>query len=434
MKDILLTKLNTRQATLVVIGLGYVGLPLAVEFARAGLKVIGVDVDQRKVEAIGRQESYIADVPTPDLAELVTRGRLRASADYSVVAEADAVIICVPTPLNKTRDPDMSYIVDATEKVVQYCRAGTVLVLESTTYPGTTDEILVARVREKGFNIGTDLFVAFSPERIDPANPKFGVRNTPKVVGGVTPACAEVTTALYSLAVDQVVPVSSTRAAEMVKLLENTFRAVNIALINEMALMCDRLGVDVWEIIDAAATKPYGFMKFTPGPGIGGHCIPIDPLYLSWKLKTLNYSARFIELADSINSRMPEHVVMRVVDALNHQGRALKGSQLLVLGVAYKKDVDDMRESPAIEIILLLHERQAEVSYHDPHVAQARFDQISLTSTALTPAALQAADCVIVITDHQQIDWGMVAEHARLIVDTRNVLKNRPTQGQLVKL
>jgi UDP-N-acetyl-D-glucosamine dehydrogenase len=425
----LLETIRDRKATLAVVGLGYVGLPLAVEFARAGLAVVGIDVDPRKVAALERGESYIPDVPSALLAELVQSGGLRATGDYSALAAADAVSICVPTPLNKTRDPDMSYVIEAAAQVARYAHPGLLIVLESTTYPGTTEEILLPRLQEAGFVVGRDVFLAFSPERIDPGNARYGVRNTPKVVGGATPACTEAVTALYSLAVEQVVPVSSMRAAEMVKLLENTFRAVNIGLVNEMALMCDKLDVDVWEVIEAASTKPYGFMPFTPGPGIGGHCIPIDPLYLSWKLKSLNYTARFIELADSINSRMPAHVVSLVADALNDDGRALNGARVLVLGVAYKKDSDDVRESPALDLMTELAARKATVSYHDPYVASLTLGAQTLASQPLTPEAVRAADCVVVATDHAAIDWALVAAQARVVVDTRNALRDQPGAG-----
>jgi UDP-N-acetyl-D-glucosamine dehydrogenase len=434
MKQQLLDRIRNKTAVVGVIGLGYVGLPLAVEFAKAGLKVVGIDVDARKVEAVNRGQSYIPDVPAAEVAALHTAGRLTATTDYAALRGCDAVSICVPTPLNKTRDPDMSYIISAADQIAEYCHPGFVIVLESTTYPGTTDEILQPRVQAKGFTVGRDVFLAFSPERIDPGNAHYGVRNTPKVIGGATPACTAVAQALYALAIDTVVPVSSMRAAEMVKLLENTFRAVNIGLVNEMALMCDKLGVNVWEVIEAAATKPYGFMKFTPGPGIGGHCIPIDPLYLSWKLKSLNYTARFIELADSINSHMPEHVVELTMEALNDEGRALRGAKVLILGVAYKKDIDDLRESPALDVMVELLKRKAAVTYHDPFVPQLQLEGVTLASTALTPETLQAADCVLVITDHSSFDWALIRQQARLIVDTRNALRGPGAGARVVTL
>lgn len=436
MKTELLEKIQRRAVRLGVVGLGYVGLPLAVEFAQAGLEVVGIDLDPRKVEAITRGQSYIPDIPSATVAALVQAGRLSATSDYAVLRTCDAVSICVPTPLNKTRDPDMSYVINAATQVAEFAHAGLIIVLESTTYPGTTEEILLPRLQAAGWRIGTDVFLAFSPERIDPGNQRYQVRNTPKVLGGATPACTEVARALYELAVDVIVPVSSMRAAEMVKLLENTFRAVNIGLVNEMALMCAKLDVDVWEVIEAASTKPYGYMRFTPGPGIGGHCIPVDPLYLSWKLKSLNYTARFIELADSINSRMPAHVVALVADALNESRRALNGSHLLVLGVAYKRDIDDVRESPALDVLTELLARKAGVSYHDPFVARITLDGQVFESQPLTAAALAAADCVIVITDHSQFDWDWVRQHARVIVDTRNALRGPAPAGsaRIVKL
>ncbi len=430
----LLDKIQAKQVTLGIAGLGYVGLPLAVEFAQAGIRVIGIDPDSRKVNAINAGESYIPDVPSATVAQLVAHGRLKASTDYAVLAECDAVSICVPTPLNKTRDPDMSYVIGAANQVAAYCHADFLIVLESTTYPGTTEEILLPKLQAAGWQVGQDVFLAFSPERIDPGNAHYGVRNTPKVVGGATPACTEMATALYSLAVDQVVPVSSLRTAELVKLLENTFRAVNIGLVNEMALMCDKLNVDVWEVIEAAATKPYGYMKFTPGPGIGGHCIPIDPLYLSWKLKSLNYTARFIELADSINSRMPEHVVSLVADGLNDDGRAINGAGVLVLGVAYKKDINDLRESPALDIITELAARKARVTYHDPWVPSLAVDGLRLETQPLTAESLQAADCVVIATDHSSFDWDLVRANARLVIDTRNALNGRSGAARVIRL
>ncbi|MEP7359241.1 MAG: nucleotide sugar dehydrogenase, partial [Anaerolineales bacterium] len=389
---------------------------------------------ERKITSLGRGESYIADVPSPALASLVQAGKFRAVRDYAALRECDAVSICVPTPLNKTRDPDMSYVIEAANQVAANCHAGLVIVLESTTYPGTTEEILQPRLEAAGFTVGQDVFLAFSPERIDPGNARFGVRNTPKVLGGATAACTEVATALYQVAVDVIVPVSSMRAAEMVKLLENTFRAVNIGLVNEMALMCAKLDVDVWEVLDAAASKPYGYMPFTPGPGIGGHCIPIDPLYLSWKLKTLNYTARFIELADSVNSRMPEHVVSLIADALNDDGRAMNGARVLILGVAYKPDTNDVRESPALDVIATLLLHKAQVSYHDPYVPSVAMDGLRLQSQPFTAETLQAADCVVITADRAALDWALVSAHARLVVDTRNALKGRSGPARVVRL
>jgi len=434
-------KVKDRTAVVSVIGLGYVGLPLAVEFAREGLRVVGIDVSAEKVEALNAGRSYIPDIPEADVAVLVKRGLLRATTDYAVLRDenVDAVSICVPTPLRKTRDPDMSYVIAAADEVAQYCHPGLLIVLESTTYPGTTEEILLPRLIHNGFRVGEDVFLAFSPERIDPGNREFGVRNTPKVIGGTTPNCGEVATALYSTAVNTVVPVSSTQAAEMVKLLENTFRAVNIGLVNEMAIICDKIGVNVWEVISAARTKPFGFMPFYPGPGLGGHCIPIDPLYLSWRMKSFNYNARFIELADQINTSMPLHVVTKVADALNEVGKPVRGSKIVVLGAAYKRDVDDVRESPALDVIKLLLDRHAEVSYYDPYVPKVSLESVGghgvMQSIAYDLATLAAADCLVIITDHSTFDWKEIAGAAQLIVDTRNVTAGVAASGaRIVKL
>jgi UDP-N-acetyl-D-glucosamine dehydrogenase len=431
----LLQRLNGRTATVGIIGLGYVGLPLAVEFAEAGFNVIGLDLDASKVNQLNSGESYIIDIPTERMAPLVKAGKLRATTQYADLGAADTVSICVPTPLRKTKDPDMSFVISSVNSVAEICHAGMLIVLESTTYPGTTHEIVIPAVQKKGFTPGVDVFVAFSPERIDPGNPKYGVRNTPKVVGGVTPACIEVTQALYSSAVDTVVPVSSPAAAEMVKLLENTFRAVNIGLVNEMALMCDKLGVDVWEVIRAAATKPFGFMPFYPGPGLGGHCIPVDPHYLSWKLKTLNYNARFIELASEINTSMPLYVMTKITDALNDAGKAVRGSKVVVLGVAYKRDVDDVRESPALDILGLLHEKGADVVYHDPFVETVRLEgEHRMSSVPYSTALLESADCVVIVTDHSTFDYQQVVDHSRLIVDTRHAVSPRTGKATVVSL
>lgn len=434
-KQELLNRLNQRTARVGVVGLGYVGLPLAVEFAEAGFTVIGVDVSAPKVEQLNRGESYILDVPTERLAPLVASGKLCASTDYSALQQADTVSICVPTPLRKTKDPDMSYVIESVEAVSAVAHDGMLIILESTTYPGTTEEIIVPRLKSRGFTVGEDVFVAFSPERVDPSNPKFGVRNTPKVVGGVTPACTEVSGVLYRTAVDNVLEVSSPTAAEMVKLLENTFRAVNIGLVNEMALMCDKLGVDVWEVIRGASTKPFGFMPFYPGPGLGGHCIPIDPLYLSWKLKALNYNARFIELASEINTSMPLYVINKVALALNDDSKSIKGSKVVVLGVAYKRDVDDVRESPALDVIGLLQERGADVVYHDPYVEQVRLEEGEIMrSVAYTDALLETADCVVIVTDHTVFDWQHVLDHSRVVVDTRHATYPRAGRARVVSL
>lgn len=428
MKDALLRRIESREAVVAIVGLGYVGLPLAVAFAEIGFSVVGIDVDGNKVAALNRGESYVQDIPSARLQGI--RGKLTATTDYALLTQCDAAIICVPTPLNKTRDPDVRYLIAAGEAVARHIHPGMVVVLESTTYPGTTVELLLPmltarttleRLGVSTFDVGKDFFLAFSPERIDPGRKDFMVENTPKVVGGVTAACSEVAAALYGSAIHTVVPVSSTQTAEMVKLLENTFRAVNIALVNEVAIMCDKLGIDVWEVIDAAATKPYGFMKFTPGPGVGGHCIPLDPHYLSWKLKTLNYNARFIQLAGEINTEMPRYWVEKVQDALNGAGKAMKGSRVLVLGVAYKKDIDDLRESPALDVIELLRAKGADVRYHDPYVATLTHNGHGLTSEPELEAAIDAADCVMIVTDHSIYDWGAVQRRARLVVDTRHV-------------
>jgi UDP-N-acetyl-D-glucosamine dehydrogenase len=419
----LLDHLNDRTARVAVLGLGYVGLPLATVFADAGFRVIGIDPDKRKVDTVQRGESHIQDVSTEHVARLVKAGKLEATTDFAILAEVEAVSICVPTPLRKTGDPDLSFILDATTELANYVHPGMVIVLESTTYPGTTREILLPKLGdEKGLSVGENFFLAFSPERVDPGREDWTTLNTPKVIGGITPACSEVASAWYSQALQSVVPVSSAEVAEMAKLLENTFRMINIGLVNEMAIMCDRLGVDVWEVIDAAATKPFGFMKFTPGPGLGGHCIPIDPLYLSWKLRALNYTARFIELASEINTGMPRYVVGKVQDALNNQSKSLKGSRVLVLGVAYKPDIDDLRESPALDVIGLLEQKGAEVLYHDPHIPCLRHDGWERESVSDLMEAVRSTDCVVIITNHSSYDYKAILEAARVVVDTRNAL------------
>ncbi|HEY0069635.1 MAG TPA: nucleotide sugar dehydrogenase [Chloroflexia bacterium] len=423
----LVNKLRNREAHVGIIGLGYVGLPLAVIFAEAGYRVTGIDLDARKVDALKHGESYIEDVASEAIKPLVDKGLLDATTDFSVLREIDAVSICVPTPLRKTRDPDVSYILAANEEVARYLHPGMAIVLESTTYPGTTTELVLPKLREGGLTVGEDFFLAFSPERVDPGRADWTTRTTPKVIGGVTPGCLEVALAFYGGAIEKLVPVSSTEAAEMVKLLENTFRAVNIGLVNEVLLMCDKLRLDVWEVIDAAATKPFGFMKFTPGPGLGGHCIPIDPLYLSWKLKTLNYNARFIELASEINTEMPVYWVQKVQDALNEEAKPVKGSKVLVLGVAYKKDVSDIRESPAMDIILLLQEKGAQVSYHDPHVPAFHHETLEMASVTDLEAALRDNDCTMIVTDHSSYDWDAIHRHAKVLVDTRHALGGKPS-------
>ncbi|HEX8229349.1 MAG TPA: nucleotide sugar dehydrogenase [Chloroflexia bacterium] len=422
----LIEKLRRREARVGIIGLGYVGLPLAVLFAEAGYHVIGIDVDGRKVDALNRGESYIEDVPAEAIRPLVAKGLLKATTNFAALREIDAVSICVPTPLRKTRDPDVSYILAANDEVARYLHPGMAIVLESTTYPGTTSELVLPKLRESGLRVGEDFFLAFSPERVDPGRTDWTTRTTPKVIGGVTPACLDVAQAYYGVAIERLVPVSSPEAAEMVKLLENTFRAVNIGLVNEVLLMCDKLGLDVWEVIDAAATKPFGFMKFTPGPGLGGHCIPIDPLYLSWKLKTLNYNARFIELASEINTEMPLYWVQKVQDALNDEAKPVRGSRVLVLGVAYKKDVSDIRESPAMDIIMLLQEKGAQVSYHDPHVPAFHHETLEMASVTDLEVALRENDCTMIVTDHSSYDWSLIHRRAKLLVDTRHALGTKP--------
>lgn len=431
----LLERLRNHTATIGVVGLGYVGLPLAVAFAEQGYRVIGVDVSTSKVEQLNNGVSYIIDIPSEQLAPIVQNGLFKATTDYEALREADAISICVPTPLRKTKDPDMTYVIQAADSIQQICHPGMMVSLESTTYPGTTEEVIAPRLIDNGLKIGEDVFVVFSPERIDPANAVYTVRNIPRVVGGVTPACLEAAVAYYSAVVEQVIPVSSTTTAEMVKLLENTFRAVNIGLANEVALMCDRLGIDVWEVIKAAATKPFGFMPHYPGPGLGGHCIPLDPHYLSWKLRTLNYRARFIELASEINTGMPEYVVDKVTMALNEDTKPVRGSRVGLLGMAYKRDVDDVRESPAFDILYLLAELGAQVEWADPHVESIWLEDGSLsTHTEVTPAWLASLDCVVVVTDHQAFDWAMIAQHARVVVDTRNALAGFSPTGRVIGL
>jgi UDP-N-acetyl-D-glucosamine dehydrogenase len=434
-KQELLKKINDRTALVSVVGMGYVGLPLAVEFAEAGFSVLALDVDAKKVESLNKGESYIDDIPTVRLKPLVNSGKFRATTNYAELSAVDAISICVPTPLNKTRDPDMSYINHAIDAISAVAHEGLLVVLESTTYPGTTDEVIRPRLEKNGWQVGRDIFIAFSPERIDPGNKVYQVRNTPKVVGGITPDCTEVASSLYGTSVDTVVPVSSPTSAEMVKLLENTFRAVNIGLVNEMALMCNKLNIDVWEVIHAASTKPFGFMPFYPGPGLGGHCIPVDPHYLSWKLKTLNYTARFIELASEINTSMPLYVIDKITDALNDASKAVRGSRIVVLGVAYKRNVNDVRESPALDVIELLRQKGADVVYHDPHVPSLRLEEGHIMeSCAYSNDLLRDADCVVIITDHVFYNWQDVVNRSRLIVDTRHVAVGLHGDARIVTL
>jgi UDP-N-acetyl-D-glucosamine dehydrogenase len=426
------SKITSHSARVGIVGLGYVGLPLAVEFAQAGFRVTGIDVQQSKVDQLNAGESYIQDIPTEVLRPLVEAGRLEATTEFSVVRDLDTIDICVPTPLRKTKDPDMSYIVSACEAIAKFFKPGTLVILESTTYPGTTDEVVLPMLEKNGLKVGEDFFLCFSPERVDPGNPKYQTKNIPKVVGGVTAACTEMGALFYRQALEHVVPVSSTSAAEMAKLLENTFRMINIGLVNELAMMCDRMGINIWEVIDAAATKPFGFMPFYPGPGLGGHCIPIDPFYLSWKTKQAGIEARFIELAGYINGQMPHFVVTKIQDALNDRAKPVKGSHVHVLGVAYKRNIDDVRESPALDIILLLEKLGAKVTYSDPFVPTIRLDGTSLCALAVD-SSVEAADCVVIITDHTDFDYERIYDKAKLIVDTRNAYRNRKSE-KIVRL
>lgn len=431
----LLDRLNNRSARVSVIGLGYVGLPLAVEFAEAGFTVVGLDVAADKVESINRGESYIIDIPSARVLPLVKSGKLCATTRYDDLRDADTVSICVPTPLNAIKEPDMSFVIDAVESIAKICHDGMLIVLESTAYPGAAEETILPRLAHNSFKVGENVFVAFSPERIDPGNPRYHLRNTPKVIGGVTPECTEVTIALYKAAVDTIVPVSSPKTAEMVKLMENTFRAVNIGLANEMAIMCDLLDVDVWEVIKAATSKPFGYMPFYPGPGVGGHCIPVDPLYLSWKMKTLHYNSKYIQLASEMNAYMPHFVMDKITDGLNDDGKSVRGANIVVLGVAYKRDIDDVRESPALDVLKLLHEKGANVVYHDPFVAKLHLeDGTTMQNTAYSDELLNSADCVVITTDHSQFDYQHVLDHARLVVDTRHVTSPRTGKARVVLL
>ncbi len=415
--------IKDRGARVGIIGLGYVGLPLAAEFAKGGFRVTGFEVDAQKVRDIKDGESYIADVPTAEVAELVKKGLLTATLDFAGLRKMDAVIICVPTPLRKSKDPDVSYIVASVKEARKYLRRGQLIILESTTYPGTTKELVKPMLETGGLKAGRDFFLAFSPERVDPGNSKYGVKNTPKVVGGHTPACTALAAALYGAVIDRVLPVSGTEAAELVKLLENTFRAVNIAMINEMALMCHKLGLDVWEVIGAASSKPFGFMPFYPGPGIGGHCIPLDPHYLGWKMKTLNFEPRFIELAGAINSSMPAHAVERVGELLNARGKALSRSRVLMIGMAYKPDISDPRESPAHDVLILLEKTGAKADFYDPYVAEADIEGVTRRSRRDALRRIKDYDCVIIVTPHSCIDYADIVKKARLVFDTRNATK-----------
>ena len=431
----LIERIEAKEAKVGIIGMGYVGLPLSVEFSKGGLQTFGIDLSAEKVDSINRGQSYIGDVPDDELAQLVKDETLSATTDFSILSDIDCVCICVPTPLSKTKDPDISHIVSACDGIARYAHKDMLVVLESTTYPGSTEELILPRLKVDGAQAGTDFFLAFSPERVDPGNDHWTTRNTPKVIGGITPQCTAVAVALYKHAVDTVVPLSSPSAAEMVKLLENTFRTVNVGLVNEVALICDRLDLNVWEIIEAAATKPFGFMQFFPGPGLGGHCLPIDPLYLSWKMRGMDYETRFIDLADKINSSMPHHVVQKVADALNESEKALNGSRVLILGAAYKADVDDVRESPAIHIIELLRRKGVNAVYNDPHVPTLQVEVgEDLQSVDLTDAELEKADVVVIVTGHSAYEWQQVADNAGVVVDTRNALQNFEGSAKVVRL
>jgi UDP-N-acetyl-D-glucosamine dehydrogenase len=427
-------KLKDKKATVGIIGLGYVGLPLAVALGNSGFSVLGLDINKKKVKLVNSGRSDIGDVKNEEVKKLVKTKKLKASTNFALLKKIDCVCICVPTPLSKTKDPDVSYILSAFSQVKKYLHRGQLIILESTTYPGTTEELIRPMLEQTKLKVGKDFFLAFSPERVDPGNPKYDIKNTPRIVGGTTPLCTKIAKLFYEQTIVEVVPVSSTQSAEMVKLLENTFRSVNIGLVNEVALMCDRLEIDVWEIIDAADSKPFGFMKFYPGPGLGGHCIPIDPHYLSWKLKSLNYYARFIELAGDINSRMPEYVTERVSLALNQKGKSLKGSNVLLLGAAYKKDISDVRESPALDVMRLMGQRGARLSYNDPFVPEVTMNGHSLKSKRLSRRILNKADCVVILTDHSLYDYTWIVKNSELVFDARNATRLVRNKKKIVKL
>ena len=431
--EALLKRIENKEITVGVIGLGYVGLPLAVEFGNAGIRTIGIDVNQARVDQLNQGENYIQDVDDAELKALVDAGTFTATSDFSSIKHIDAVCIAVPTPLSKTKDPDITYILDVNKELTRYVHKDLIIILESTTYPGTTRELIMPALEESGLKVGTDVYLLFSPERVDPGNPVYHTTNTPKVIGGVTENCLKLGTAVYAHVMDALVPVSSPEAAELTKLLENTFRSINIGLANEMAIMCAKLGVNVWEVIDAAATKPFGFMKFTPGPGLGGHCIPIDPHYLSWKMRTLDYKARFIELASEVNSGMPEYVVDLVADGLNSRSKSINGSSILLLGMAYKPDIDDVRESPALDVYALLEAKGARVSFHDPYVAEIKFDSRMESTIELDTDKLGEYDCVVITTNHSEYDIKSIVENSDLIVDTRNATAGMGN-GKIIKL
>jgi UDP-N-acetyl-D-glucosamine dehydrogenase len=427
-------KILSKKARIGIIGLGYVGLPLAVTFAKAGFSIYGIDIDRKRILKLKKKQSYILDVPSSDIKEAAASGKLAATADFSQIKKLDAVIICVPTPLYKTKEPDVSYIVSAVENIKKYMKRGQIVVLESTTYPGTTEEVMLPILEKDGLKEGRDFYLAFSPERIDPGNKKYDTKNTPKIIGGISKASTGIAKLLYEQAIDTVIPVSSAKVAEMVKLLENTFRIVNIGLVNEIMLMCDKLGINAWEVIDAAKTKPYGFMPFYPGPGCGGHCIPVDPIYLSWKARMHGFEARFIDLASQVNSEMPHYVVNKVIEGLNERGKALRCAKVVVVGVAYKKDVKDLRESPALEIIDLLVKKGAVVSYYDPYLPYLKIDGINMKGVNFDKNAFKDSDCVVIATDHSNVDYDFVLKHSGLIVDTRNVYKVAKDRSKIVRL
>lgn len=419
----LLEKIKTKKAKIGIVGLGYVGLPLALEFVRSGYCVTGIDKNKKRVESLKKGTSYVIDVKSEDIAQFIEKGLFSVTDDTSILSTLDAMSICVPTPLTKTKDPDMSYIINVSQEVKNYLHKDQLFILESTTYPGTTEELVLPMLEEGGLTVGKDFYLAFSPERIDPGNKRYSVKNIPKVIGGVTQQCTELASNLYGHIVETIIPVSSPKVAEMVKLLENTFRNVNIALANEIAIMSERLGIDVWEVIDAAKTKPFGFMSFYPGPGLGGHCIPIDPLYLSWVAKKNGFELRFIALADQINSAMPEFVVEKITDALNDAEKSVKGSNIHIIGVAYKKDVDDLRESPALEIMNILRSKGAKITYTDPYIAEINYHELNAKSKPLSKELLSKTDCTVIVTDHSNFDYNLLVSHSKLIVDTRNALK-----------
>lgn len=434
--DYLASKIQDRTAKIGVVGLGYVGLPLAIAAAEEGFEVFGVDMSTDKVDLLNNGQSYVDDIPDTRLIPLVEKRRLKAFSDCDILAEADVVVICVPTPVNKTHDPDMSYIISATESIAEICHPGMLVILESTTYPGTTLEVVAPRLETGDLIVGVNLFIAFSPERIDPGNKHYGIQNTPKIVGGITSDCSRVAVDFYSSFIDTVKPVSSTTTAETVKLLENTFRAVNIGLANEFAIMCDKMGINVWEVIEAASTKPFGFTPFYPGPGLGGHCIPVDPHYLSWKMKTLDYRARFIEIASEVNKEMPHHVVNRIGDVLNDMRKSIRGANIAVLGVAYKPDIMDVRESPALDVIRLLLEKGASVTYNDPRVPSIRMEhaEYKMFSTPYNTEWLANADCVVILTNHSNYNWQEIVDHSRMIVDTRNATRDYKSNGNVISI